>query len=169
MPGNLENATTFQSNQSQVFCDVCFNLSNWTYKHPTWQENCTGIFFQKILVSSDLKLEYKNDMSRSMLTHRGFDWFRFIFSFKYRLVWANPRDFNFDNLGDAMLTLFEVLSLKGFTARHVPVTFYQPLLIGWIEVRDIMMDRISPWSAIYIHIFVLLGWLIGLTAGIRHD
>ena len=26
-----------------------------------------------------------------------------------------------------------------------------------------MMDRISPWSAIYIHIFVLLGWLIGLT------
>ena len=32
-----------------------------------------------------------------------------------------------------------------------------------------MMDRISPWSAIYIHIFVLLGWLIGLTAGIRND
>ena len=26
-----------------------------------------------------------------------------------------------------------------------------------------MIDRISPWSAIYIHIFVLLGWLIGLT------
>ena len=25
------------------------------------------------------------------------------------------------------------------------------------------MDRNSPWSAIYIHIFVLLGWLIGLT------
>ena len=37
------------------------------------------------------------------------------------------------------------------------------LLLGWIEVRDIMIDRISPWSAIYIHIFVLLGWLIGLT------
>jgi len=26
-----------------------------------------------------------------------------------------------------------------------------------------MMDRIGPSSAIYIHIFVLLGWLIGLT------
>ena len=82
-------------------------------KHLDWKKNCTGIFFQKILVSSDLKLEYKNDMSRSMLTHRGFVQTLWLHFTKCWLVWANPRDFNFDNLGDAMLTLFEVLSLKG--------------------------------------------------------
>ena len=65
-----------------------------------------------------------------------------------------------------MLTLFEVLSLKGlqesFDREQKLFTNYKYEL-GWIEVRDIMMDRIGPSSAIYIHIFVLLGWLIGLT------
>ena len=45
---------------------------------------------------------------------------------------ANPRNFNFDHIGNAMLALFEVLSLE-----------------GWIEVRDVIIDRVghvSTWS-----------------------
>ena len=42
---------------------------------------------------------------------------------------ANPRNFNFDNLGNAMLALFEVLSLE-----------------GWLEVRDVIIERVGPVS-----------------------
>ena len=45
---------------------------------------------------------------------------------------ANPHNFNFDYIGSAMLALFEVLSLE-----------------GWLEIRDIIMDRMGPVS-IYI-------------------
>lgn len=95
---------------------------------------------------------------------------------------ANPRNFNFDNVGNAMLALFEVLSLK-----------------GWVEVRDVIIHRVGPVMklsvsyhlcfflhlaltlrfedisnisviplclqihGIYIHVFVFLGCMIGLT------
>lgn len=93
---------------------------------------------------------------------------------------ANPRNFNFDNVGNAMLALFEVLSLK-----------------GWVEVRDVIIHRVGPVltlssllltlafffltqttiagacnsliplslqiHGIYIHVFVFLGCMIGLT------
>lgn len=96
---------------------------------------------------------------------------------------ANPRNFNFDNVGNAMLALFEVLSLK-----------------GWVEVRDVIIHRVGPVQTlpsnifnqnhlgfyrssylgentvillkhfyflqihgIYIHVFVFLGCMIGLT------
>ena len=39
---------------------------------------------------------------------------------------TNPKNFNFDNIFNAMLSLFEVLSLE-----------------GWIEVRDILEQRID--------------------------
>jgi hypothetical protein len=39
---------------------------------------------------------------------------------------ANPHNFNFDYIGSAMLALFEVLSLE-----------------GWLEIRDIIMDRMG--------------------------
>ena len=42
---------------------------------------------------------------------------------------ANPRNFNFDNIGNAMLALFEVLSLE-----------------GWLEVRDVIIERVGPVS-----------------------
>ena len=42
---------------------------------------------------------------------------------------ANPRRFNFDNIGDAMLTLFEVLSFK-----------------GWLDVRDVLIKALGPVS-----------------------
>lgn len=40
---------------------------------------------------------------------------------------ANPHNFDFDYIGSAMLALFEVLSLE-----------------GWLEIRDIIMDRMGP-------------------------
>ena len=42
---------------------------------------------------------------------------------------ANPHNFNFDNIRNAMLALFEVLSLE-----------------GWLEVRDVIRSRVSGVS-----------------------
>ncbi|CAF3919926.1 unnamed protein product [Rotaria sp. Silwood2] len=61
-------------------------------------------------------------------------------------VWANPHNFNFDYIGSAMLALFEVLSLE-----------------GWLDIRDIIMERMSPEHVIFVHIFVFIGTLVGLT------
>ncbi|UJR35694.1 hypothetical protein I4U23_028443 [Adineta vaga] len=61
-------------------------------------------------------------------------------------VWANPHNFDFDYIGSAMLALFEVLSLE-----------------GWLEIRDIIMDRMGAQHTIFVHIFVFIGTLIGLT------
>uniref|UniRef100_A0A1B6CHW0 Ion transport domain-containing protein n=1 Tax=Clastoptera arizonana TaxID=38151 RepID=A0A1B6CHW0_9HEMI len=45
-----------------------------------------------------------------------------------------------------MLALFEVLSFK-----------------GWLDVRDILIKALGPVHAIYIHIYIFLGCMIGLT------
>ena len=45
-------------------------------------------------------------------------------------VRANPRRFNFDNIGDAMLALCEVLSFK-----------------GWLDVRDVLIKVLGPVSS----------------------
>jgi hypothetical protein len=44
-------------------------------------------------------------------------------------VWSNPYNFNFDTIGNSMLALFEVLSLE-----------------GWLEVRDVIIDRMGSVS-----------------------
>uniref|UniRef100_A0A1I8F992 Ion_trans domain-containing protein n=1 Tax=Macrostomum lignano TaxID=282301 RepID=A0A1I8F992_9PLAT len=54
------------------------------------------------------------------------------------------RNFNFDTIGGALLA--PVLSLE-----------------GWVDVRDILMSRVHPSHADYIHLFVFIGCLIGLT------
>ena len=78
------------------------------------EENCTGHFYQRILVSSELNLDDKYSEPRQLWVPR---------------VYANPRNFDFDTMSNAILTLFEVLSLK-----------------GWIEVRDVMINRIQEKS-----------------------
>lgn len=45
-----------------------------------------------------------------------------------------------------MLALFEVLSFK-----------------GWLDVRDVLISQVGPVHAIYIHIYIFLGCMIGLT------
>ena len=49
---------------------------------------------------------------------------------------ANPHNFNFDYIGSAMLALFEVLSLE-----------------GWLEIRDIIMDRMGSVSSTTLRTF----------------
>ena len=51
--------------------------------------------------------------------------------FRFFLFRANPHNFDFDRIGSAMLALFEVLSLE-----------------GWLEIRDIIMNRMGPVSPI---------------------
>ncbi|XP_043072146.1 sodium leak channel non-selective protein isoform X2 [Drosophila grimshawi] len=95
------------------------------------REDCVGVFMRRVFVTK-MKLTPGPDESYpAMLVPR---------------VWANPRRFNFDNIGDAMLTLFEVLSFK-----------------GWLDVRDVLIKAVGPIHAIYIHIYIFLGCMIGLT------
>ena len=61
-------------------------------------------------------------------------------------VWKNPRNFDFDNVLHAFLALFEVLSLE-----------------GWLEVRDVIQAVVAPEYSLYVHIYVLIGSMIGLT------
>ncbi|GFS24477.1 sodium leak channel non-selective protein-like, partial [Elysia marginata] len=94
------------------------------------KENCTGIYFAEVQVT---KMQIKSDGKNfpGMWVPR---------------AWTNPRNFHFDNVFKAILTLFEVLSLE-----------------GWLEVRDVIIARVGPMEAIYIHFFVFIGYMIGLT------
>ncbi|EYC27831.1 hypothetical protein Y032_0008g206 [Ancylostoma ceylanicum] len=101
---------------------------------PTITErvNCTGVFEQKIFVTR-MEVYGKNDdkLHPKILVPR---------------VWTNPRNFNFDHIGNAMLALFETLSYK-----------------GWNVIRDILYLRQGPWAVLFIHIYVFIGCMIGLT------
>uniref|UniRef100_A0A3Q3A3Q0 Sodium leak channel NALCN n=1 Tax=Kryptolebias marmoratus TaxID=37003 RepID=A0A3Q3A3Q0_KRYMA len=96
------------------------------------RDDCHGIFRINVSVSRNLNLKPNAEEKKP--------------GFWVPRVWANPRNFNFDNVGNAMLALFEVLSLK-----------------GWVEVRDVIIHRVGPIHGIYIHVFVFLGCMIGLT------
>ena len=61
-------------------------------------------------------------------------------------VWTNPRNFDFDDIIRAFFALFEVLSLE-----------------GWLEVRDVIQAVVAPAYSLYVHIYVLIGSMIGLT------
>uniref|UniRef100_A0A665VKN6 Sodium leak channel NALCN n=1 Tax=Echeneis naucrates TaxID=173247 RepID=A0A665VKN6_ECHNA len=100
--------------------------------HILKREECHGIFRINVSVSKNLNLKLRPGEKKP--------------GFWVPRVWANPRNFNFDNVGNAMLALFEVLSLK-----------------GWVEVRDVIIHRVGPIHGIYIHVFVFLGCMIGLT------
>ena len=52
---------------------------------------------------------------------------------------ANPRNFDFDNIGNAMQALFEVLSLE-----------------GWVEVRDVIIERVKPVKNCQIYSFIFI-------------
>uniref|UniRef100_A0A8D2ZQS2 Sodium leak channel NALCN n=1 Tax=Scophthalmus maximus TaxID=52904 RepID=A0A8D2ZQS2_SCOMX len=100
--------------------------------HILKRVDCHGIFRINVSISKNLNLKLRPGEKKP--------------GFWVPRVWANPRNFNFDNVGNAMLALFEVLSLK-----------------GWVEVRDVIIHRVGPIHGIYIHVFVFLGCMIGLT------
>ncbi|CAH8533606.1 unnamed protein product [Heterobilharzia americana] len=97
-------------------------------RNITVKEKCVGRFMREL---ASTKLKSVKGEPLKLLVPR---------------VWANPRNFNFDNIGNAILALFEVLSLE-----------------GWVEIRDVIKERIGPRHVIYIHLFVFIGCLIGLT------
>ncbi|XP_073827842.1 sodium leak channel non-selective protein na isoform X1 [Musca autumnalis] len=97
----------------------------------TRREDCVGVFMRRVFVTKMKLTLGEGESYPAMLVPR---------------VWANPRRFNFDNIGDAMLTLFEVLSFK-----------------GWLDVRDVLIKAVGPIQAVYIHIYIFLGCMIGLT------
>ncbi|CAG9857935.1 unnamed protein product [Phyllotreta striolata] len=97
----------------------------------TRREDCVGMFMRRVFVTKMKVQPGENETFPAIMVPR---------------VWANPRRFNFDNIGDAMLTLFEVLSFK-----------------GWLDVRDILIKNLGPVHAIYIHVYIFLGCMIGLT------
>uniref|UniRef100_A0A915N2G0 Ion transport domain-containing protein n=1 Tax=Meloidogyne javanica TaxID=6303 RepID=A0A915N2G0_MELJA len=88
----------------------------------SFQKNCVGLFEQKLFVTR-MEVFGKNDenLHPKMLVPR---------------VWTNPRNFNFDHIGNAMLALFETLSYKGWN---------------------------GPWAVLFIHVYVFIGCMIGLT------
>nr|XP_022339997.1 sodium leak channel non-selective protein-like isoform X3 [Crassostrea virginica] len=96
----------------------------------TTKEECTGRFFQKVFVTK-MKIPNGTESGAGFYVPR---------------TWSNPYNFNFDNIGSAMLALFEVLSLE-----------------GWLEVRDVIIERVGLEYAIYVHVFVFMGYMIGLT------
>uniref|UniRef100_A0A914H0J3 Ion transport domain-containing protein n=1 Tax=Globodera rostochiensis TaxID=31243 RepID=A0A914H0J3_GLORO len=98
----------------------------------TNKKNCTGLFEQQLFVTR-MEVYGKNDeqLHPKMLVPR---------------VWTNPRNFNFDHIGNAMLALFETLSYK-----------------GWNVIRDILWARQGPWAVFFIHVYVFIGCMIGLT------
>lgn len=95
------------------------------------RQECVGVFKRKVFVTKMKVGPGENESYPSILVPR---------------VWANPRRFNFDSIGNAMLALFEVLSFK-----------------GWLDIRDVILKRLGPLHTIYIHVYVFLGCMIGLT------
>ncbi|XP_063967111.1 sodium leak channel NALCN-like isoform X1 [Lytechinus pictus] len=118
----------FASYGVQIFATRLAKCNDPTIKN---ESECVGEF--RILVS--VVKTHKPDSPEEELP-----------TFLVPRVWANPRNFNFDNLGSALLALFEVLSLE-----------------GWLEVRDIIINQTNMWHTFYIHIFVFIGCMIGLT------
>ncbi|CAG0907692.1 unnamed protein product, partial [Cyprideis torosa] len=97
----------------------------------TEREKCRGVFYRPVFVTKMNFEVSSGEKEPGIYVPR---------------VWANPYRFNFDNVGNAMLALFEVLSFK-----------------GWLDIRDIILQRLGPLHAVYIHIYVFLGCMIGVT------
>ncbi|CAI5445372.1 unnamed protein product [Caenorhabditis angaria] len=98
----------------------------------TTREDCHGLFDLQIFVTRmEIKGKHEAGVHPSIRVPR---------------VWRNPRNFNFDHIGNAMLALFETLSYK-----------------GWNVVRDVLYNRHGAWAVLFIHIYVFIGCMIGLT------
>ena len=95
----------------------------------TTKANCTGVFLMKIAQPNDFT-NLKGDQVTILVPR----------------MWRNPRSFNFDNMGNALFALLEILSLE-----------------GWTEVRDIIEAEFGFFGSLYPHVYVFFASLIGLT------
>ncbi|KAI6183273.1 Narrow abdomen [Aphelenchoides bicaudatus] len=89
----------------------------------TSRENCTGYFYSKVFVTRMQVKGKDSELHPKILVPR---------------VWTNPRNFDFDHIGHAMLAL-------------------------WNVVRDVLLARQGGWAAVFIHLYVFIGCMIGLT------
>lgn len=94
-----------------------FNLKNSRLArcndpNVTDKANCSGIFKRRIFVTKMRIEPGPTETYPSLWVPR---------------VWSNPRRFDFDNIGHAMLALFETLSFK-----------------GWTDIRDVLAKTIAP-------------------------
>lgn len=120
---------TFASFGVQIVGGKLAACNDYTIKS---KENCTGVFEQPLLFTRmDVYGKNTPEMHPRILVPR---------------VWANPQNFNFDHVGNAMLALFETLSYK-----------------GWNVMRDLLWMRQGAWSVIFLHVYVFMGCMIGLT------
>lgn len=115
----------FASYGVQVFSGKFGSCNDRTIKT---EEECTGTF--EIQIAPPRELRGLTGTSHILVPR----------------VWKNPRNFDFDNVINAFLALFEVLSLE-----------------GWLEVRDVIQAVVAPEYSLYVHIYVLIGSMVGLT------
>ena len=90
---------------------------------------CVGSFIK--LVASPRNLEGLKGSQTKVLVPR---------------AWLNPRNFDFDTLGNAFLTLLELLSLE-----------------GWTDIRDTIKSQAGWIGIFYPHAYVVAACLLGLT------
>ena len=43
------------------------------------------------------------------------------------------------------------------------LNFYLTLTLGWIDLRDVIIHKMGPGYAMFIHMYIFLGSMIGLT------
>ncbi|EDV28390.1 uncharacterized protein TRIADDRAFT_18273 [Trichoplax adhaerens] len=95
------------------------------------QENCSGTFSIPLQVTTQV-VGLRESKSTTLFVPE---------------VWkVSPAGYSFDNIGKAMLTLFEVITLE-----------------GWTSMRSILQSMKQDFGIIYIHVFVFVGFMIGLT------
>lgn len=96
----------------------------------TNEEDCRGFFFTKLKGPQEMRGLAGNENQILVLR-----------------VWHNPKSFNFDDILNALLALFEALSLE-----------------GWLDIRNVIEEQkqLGILYSFYIHGYVLLGCMIGL-------
>lgn len=126
----------FASYGVQTFSNKLMKCNDLTIKR---QNDCIG-FFEMELEKPGLVDNLRGEMK--ILVPR---------------VWRNPRNFDFDTLGNAFLALLEMLSLEGWTEWRDTLEELS------LDSDNIAGKKYIPWGLIYPHLYVFLAGLIGLT------
>mmetsp|Transcript_3119 Transcript_3119/g.7221 ORF Transcript_3119/g.7221 Transcript_3119/m.7221 type:complete len:1718 (+) Transcript_3119:685-5838(+) len=82
----------------------------------------------------------------------------------YVTQWTNPRDYNFDNIGQSMLTLFEIATLENWLG-----IMYHGVDMTEIDVQPIR-DH-NPFYCIFFVVFIIVGsfFVMNLFVGVTID
>lgn len=102
---------------------VLYNkIKNKQKKHKIEIHSANFIKIMFVFIFFERKSQTHSSInSKSMIFFILFFYSVFLINFR-----ANPRNFNFDSIGNALLALFEVLSLE-----------------GWLEIRDVIVEQVG--------------------------